>query len=130
MKKIIILTTAILFIFATYNAKVYFTKMNEYQNIVKNINLESIDLNSTEDGIYYGEFNANFIESKVEVVIENKKIVEITILDHHNNRGVDAEAITASVIKEQTIDVDTISGATNSSYVILKAIENALVANK
>lgn len=35
-------------------------------------------------------------------------------------------AILASVLTEQKLDVDTISGATYSSIVILKAIEDAL----
>jgi hypothetical protein len=50
----------------------------------------------------------------------------IDILEHRNERGKAAEAITNKIIEEQKINVDTIAGATNSSTVIKKAVENAL----
>lgn len=37
-----------------------------------------------------------------------------------------AETIIDKIIDEQKIDVDAVSGATNSSTVIKKAVENAL----
>jgi uncharacterized protein with FMN-binding domain len=51
-------------------------------------------------------------------------------LEHRHERGKTAEVITDSIIDEQKIDVDAISGATNSSTVIKKAVENALKSRK
>ncbi|WP_313562885.1 FMN-binding protein [Ruminiclostridium cellobioparum] len=45
-------------------------------------------------------------------------------------RGAKAEAIVDKIISEQSVTVDVISGATNSSKVILKAVENALESQK
>ena len=58
----------------------------------------------------------------------NKKISchEIVLIEHKNERGAAAEEITDKVIAAQSLQVDTISGATSSSKVVLKAIENAL----
>lgn len=44
--------------------------------------------------------------------------------------GKTAEVIADSIVDEQKIDVDAISGATNSSTVIKKAVENALKSSK
>ena len=57
---------------------------------------------------------------------ENKEIEKIRILEHKNERGQVAETIVDQIVSEQKIDVDAISGATNSSKVIKKAVENAL----
>ena len=51
---------------------------------------------------------------------------KIRILEHKNERGQAAETIVDQIVSEQKIDVDAISGATNSSKVIKKAVENAL----
>lgn len=48
------------------------------------------------------------------------------MLEHQNGLGKKAGIINKSVIDNQTLKVDSVSGATVSSKVILKAIENAL----
>ena len=64
--------------------------------------------------------------SAYEVTVQNGEITNINILEHRHERGKTAEAITTKIVDEQRIDVDTISGATNSSTVIKKAVANAL----
>ena len=49
-----------------------------------------------------------------------------SLLEHRNERGKQAENIINNIISEQKIDVDAISGVTNSSNVIKKAIETAI----
>ena len=57
---------------------------------------------------------------------KQEKISNINILEHKNERGTPAEIIPKKVVDAQSLKVDVVSGATNSSKVILKAIENAL----
>ncbi|MCI8299875.1 MAG: FMN-binding protein, partial [Lachnospiraceae bacterium] len=47
-----------------------------------------------------------------------------------NGRGSRAEVVVDRIIEEQKIEVDAVSGATNSSTVIKKAVENALTGEK
>ena len=47
-------------------------------------------------------------------------------MEHRHERGKAAEKVIEKIIEEQKIDVDAVSGATNSSTVIKKAVENAL----
>ena len=78
------------------------------------------------DGVYVGEYDVDFIYVKVEVTIEDGEIAGIDLLEHKNGRGEPAEIVTDRIIEEQKIDVDGVSGATNSSIVIKKAVESAL----
>ena len=66
------------------------------------------------------------IYAKVEVTIQNGEITGIRILEHKNEHGQAAEAVVDRIVAEQRIDVDAVSGATNSSTVLKKAVENAL----
>lgn len=66
------------------------------------------------------------VAADVSATVRNHKITDIKILRHKNERGQRAEVIPQRVLAAQSLKVDTVSGATNSSKVILKAIENAL----
>lgn len=61
------------------------------------------------------------------MTVESHTITEITVIEHLNDRGASAESITDTIINQQKIDVDTMAGATNSSTVIKKAVENAIL---
>ena len=98
-----------------------------YQKEVSNIVVSDIDVSHISDGIYVGDYDVEYIYAKVEVTVKQGKITEIKLLEHRNERGGPAEKITADIINKQKIDVDAISGATNSSKVIKKAVENALI---
>lgn len=105
---------------------IYLKNVADYKKAVKETTFEEINISDISDGIYVGEYDVNFIYAKVEVTVQNGEITNINILEHKNERGKTAEAITNKIINEQRIDVDAISGATNSSTIIKKAVENAL----
>ena len=98
-------------------------------NIVKqadNVVISTLELSSIDDGIYMGEYILSPVKVIVQVQIKNHKIHEIKILEHQNGFGEKAEIINERVMEKQTLEVDVVSGATVSSKVMLKAIENAL----
>ncbi|MCR1897459.1 FMN-binding protein [Irregularibacter muris] len=98
-------------------------------NIVKqadNVVISTLELSSIDDGIYMGEYILSPVKVIVQVQIKNHKIHEIKILEHQNGFGEKAEIINDRVMEKQTLEVDVVSGATVSSKVMLKAIENAL----
>jgi len=66
----------------------------------------------------------------VEVTVQDGVITNIDILEHKNGRGKSAEVVADRIMEEQKIDVDAVSGATNSSVVIKKAVENAYLVYK
>ena len=110
-----------------WHVVVYFMDFREYQKNVESITFENIELSDVEDGTYVGEYDAGYIYAKVEVTIEDGRIVSINLMEHRNEKGKTAEVILDNIVAMQEIDVDAVSGATNSSNVIKKAIENALI---
>lgn len=94
---------------------------------LKNLTFADINLSETKDGTYKGSHKAFPITAEVTVTVKNHMIAEIEITKHDNGKGKAAEAIINNVIESQSLQVDAISGATYSSKVILKAIENALI---
>lgn len=93
---------------------------------VANAEITQMDLSKTKDGIYSGSYNVFPIMVEVKVTINNHAITKIELVKHVNGQGKPAEVITEKVIETQSLQVDVASGATYSSKVILKAIENAL----
>ena len=126
-KKKIVLCAVMLFLLVGLVWGVYYLEsVTDYKQAIKETTFEEINISDISDGVYIGEYDVNFIYAKVEVTVQNGEITNINILEHRHERGKAAEAITNKIVDEQKIDVDAISGATNSSTVIKKAVENAL----
>ncbi|MCC8076584.1 MAG: FMN-binding protein, partial [Clostridiales bacterium] len=81
-----------------------------------------------EDGVYYGSGTGFSGVTQVEVVVENRQIVQINILSYQDDDSFfnRAKGVIDSVLAAQTWEVDTVSGATYSSRGILEAVKNAL----
>ena len=125
-KKIISFIILLLLLIGLICGLVYLKKVADYKRAVGETTFGEIDIADVSDGIYIGEYDVNFIYAKVEVTVEDGEIVSINILEHRHERGKAAETVIEKIIEEQKIDVDAVSGATNSSTVIKKAVENAL----
>lgn len=104
----------------------YLYNVNLYQCKVRAIEISDVDLSLIPDGIYMGECDVHFIYAKVAVTVRSGRITALNVLEHRNDRGSAAESIVDDIVKKQRIDVDAVAGATNSSMVIEKAVENAL----
>jgi uncharacterized protein with FMN-binding domain len=125
MKTHIIISIVVL-LFMVAHMIVYFIDFGNYQKKINEIEIKDIDITNVQDGKYIGEYDAGYIYAKVSVEIKNHKIEDIIILEHLTERGKKAEVIINDVLRTQTLDDEVISGATNSSLVIKKAIENAI----
>ena len=125
-KKIISVIILLFSLIGLICGAVYLKNVADYKRAVVETTIGEIDIADVSDGIYIGEYDVNFIYAKVEVTVEDWEIVSINILEHRHERGKAAETVIEKIIEEQKIDVDAVSGATNSSTVIKKAVENAL----
>ena len=125
-KKIISFIILLLLLIGLICGAVYLKNVADYKRAIGETTFGEIDIADVSDGIYIGEYDVNFIYAKVEVTVEDGEIVSINILEHRHERGKAAETVIEKIIEEQKIDVDAVSGATNSSTVIKKAVENAL----
>ena len=125
-KKIISVIILFFLLICLICGAVYLKNVADYKRAIGETTFDEIDIADVSDGNYIGEYDVNFIYAKVEVTVEDGEIVSINILEHRHERGKAAEKIIEKIIEEQKIDVDAVSGATNSSTVIKKAVENAL----
>ncbi len=129
-KKMVLFIIMLLLLVGFVWGILYLKSVADYKKAVKETTFEDINISDIPDGVYVGEYDVNFIYAEVEVTVQNGEITNINILEHRHERGKTAEVITDSMVDEQKIDVDAISGATNSSIVIKKAVENALKSRK
>lgn len=83
-------------------------------------------LTELENGSYTGAYESSLVSAQVEVEVHDHKIVEIKIIRHDTMFGKEAENIIEDIIHTQSLEVDDIAGATYSSKVIKRAIEDAL----
>ena len=99
-----------------------------YRRIISEIELITPNITQIENGTFNGFFDAILVSADVDVVVENGKVVEVIINNHYFGRDSarEAEVVATEVVERQTLYVDTVTGATNSSLVILKAIQLAL----
>lgn len=96
-------------------------------NKIRNMPIKNIDLTKVSDGIYKGDAHAGNYTYKVRVTVEDHKIVNIEGVDNRKSPYVTyAEGVFTKIIKQQKVDVDTITGATTTSKAFMKAVESAL----
>lgn len=104
----------------------YLMGVNNYQNAIAGIRYQNKDAALVPDGTYNGACDVQFISAKVAVTVKDGRITKIDLLEHRNDRGGAADGIEQQIVAQQTVDVDAVTGATNSSTVIKKAVDNAL----
>lgn len=95
------------------------------QALDKQVN-EKIDMTKVPDGIYAGESDGGLVQVEVEVEVKNHNIVNINLLKHECGKGKPAESMIDEMIKNNTDDVDCVSGATASGRTIRNAVNKAL----
>lgn len=93
---------------------------------LKKVKINEVPISQVADGKYVGEAQIKPVSAKVNVQVKNGKITNIEIKDHMTGLGKNGEKIIDQIINKQSLEVDAISGATQSSVTITKAVENAL----
>jgi uncharacterized protein with FMN-binding domain len=79
------------------------------------------------DGVYRGTASDGQFTYEVEVTVKGKTIVKVVPVANRTGRyALYAEGVFSRVINNQSPAVDVITGATTTSKMLLKAIENAL----
>lgn len=93
---------------------------------------ESDERETGGSGVLEGTAEGHNGPIKVEVTVEDDKIAEVTVVDHEESDGYSDKAlkeIPAAIVKENSTDVEVISGASKTSEGIINAVEDALDQN-
>ncbi len=109
----------------TGGVKKGFNLYNEYVNYTGKRDI----LNRVPDGSYWGRGEGAAGPVRVEVVIESRGIKAIKVIRQQEAKRYWAKVkaeIPAKILREQTTEVDTVSGATLTSQGLIDAVQNAL----
>ena len=123
---IVILVIAVILV----GAMVVMARLEASLKALESMPIAQIDLGTVADGVYAGSYSVLPVSVQVSVTVKSHVITDIRLVKHSNGLGAAAEAIPGKVVEAQSLAVDSVSGATYSSRVILKAIENALLGPK
>ncbi|MDH3973724.1 MAG: FMN-binding protein [Deltaproteobacteria bacterium] len=79
------------------------------------------------NGSYEGSYKNGPNKARVKVTIESNRIINVEIIQHWAWRGKKAEPIIVKrIVENQSTKVDAVTGATNSSNVIMNAAQIAI----
>lgn len=120
-KVLVIIFVLLIICFVAYRimGNVLVDNASELENV-------EIDVSNVKDGEYEGHSEMGPVIVDVLVKVKEGKIQDIELLRHSNGLGSDANSIVDDIVEKNTYDVDTISGATVSSMIIINAVNNAL----
>jgi len=125
-RTIVLITTLSIIVLTALAGKIFLTVATANLEKLKTIAPSTPDLTRIKNGTYKGSYACFPVDVEVEVVVKDQEIMSIALLKHRNGQGQDAEVIPSEVVRNQSLQVEAVSGATYSSIVILKAIEDAL----
>lgn len=84
-----------------------------------------------KDGIYTETAKGNNGDVKVEVEVKDEKVIRVEVVEHSETAGIadlPIQNIPAAIVENQSLNIDTVAGATNTSKAILEAAELGLAA--
>ncbi|WP_025691912.1 FMN-binding protein [Paenibacillus zanthoxyli] len=97
----------------------------------KNLPLTGVDFKRLADGTYTGTYEGGRFKwraNEVQVTVSSGKVARIALLKSTEGRPSEfTNELYDKVIRSQSLQVDTISGATITSKAYLKAVEDALL---
>ncbi len=127
-KKTVLIVISALLVIGLFAGGLYLKSIGDYKAKVAALTFDEVDLSKIDDGIYEGQCDTGVVRARVQVTVRDHRLESIELLEHENGRGTPAEVILDQMLQNQTTAVDAVSGATCSSKVIRKAVENAIVA--
>ncbi|UUX34680.1 FMN-binding protein [Fundicoccus culcitae] len=92
------------------------------------LNYTPVDMADVPDGVYTGRTETILLTVEVEVEVNDHKMTGIEFLEHETTYEEAGNHIKNMMVKENTIDVDTVSSATASTNVIKSAVNKALLS--
>jgi uncharacterized protein with FMN-binding domain len=98
----------------------------------RNLPLNAVDFSKLNDGAYHGAYEGGTYKwraNECQVTVSSGRVTDIQLVGSSDpgSKNTQHEALYDRVIEAQSLQVDTISGATLTSKAYLQAVENALI---
>ncbi len=105
--------------------------MKEHKE-ARSLPLNTVDFGKLNDGTYHGTYEGGMYKwraNECDVTVTDGKVSDIQLAGSQDPGGKNTQhqSLYERVIQAQTLQVDTISGATLTSKAYLQAVENALI---
>ena len=96
----------------------FYRGLGQKFDAVQNIPINEVKLDTVADGTYEGEYTFETISAKVTVIVKDNEF--------ETDKGEAAADIVNTIVSDQSVMVDDVTKATDSSRVIKLAVLNAL----
>lgn len=108
------------------------SRLSREHKEARSLPLDAVDFGKLTDGTYHGAYKGGMYKwraNECDVTVTNGRVTAIQLVgsDDPGSKNTQHEALYDRVIQAQSLQVDTISGATLTSKAYLQAVENALV---
>jgi uncharacterized protein with FMN-binding domain len=118
MKRTVLILSVVVFLFGCVNPEI---------NKIRTMTIMDVNASGITDGKYPGSFTYGGFEYKIETEVAAGRITSIVMRSNRNTKHAKmAEGVIPKIIARQTPNVDAVSGATNSSRVIMNAAQDAI----
>jgi uncharacterized protein with FMN-binding domain len=108
------------------------SRLSKEHREARSLPLNALDFSKLNDGTYHGAYEGGMYKwraNECQVTVSSGKVTAIQLVQSKDPGGKNMQhkALYDRVIQAQSLQVDTISGATLTSKAYLQAVENALV---
>ncbi len=124
--RIILLILAAVIVVCVFGGIIAFQSIQRNLSVLASSVIEDVPLERVQDGVYVGEYSAFPVTAQVEVTVKDHALASARTLKHQHGQGSAGEAVVEKAVQRNSLQVDAVTGATYSSKVLLKAMENAL----
>jgi uncharacterized protein with FMN-binding domain len=108
------------------------SKLSKEHREARSLPLNAVDFSRLSDGTYHGAYAGGMYKwraNECQVTVSSGKVTDIQLSGSRDPaaKNTQHEVLYERVIQAQSLQVDTISGATLTSKAYLQCVENALV---
>ena len=93
---------------------------------VRRLAINPVDLAGIEDGVYSGSFRKGRFSYSVQVTVKDHRLQAVESTGGRQAQDAVIRQIFARMVEVQSVQVDTVSGASLTTRAVSKAVENAL----
>lgn len=122
----------IIFLILAFGGGIGWWMLTKEHKEARSLPLNTVDFNKLNDGNFYGSYAGGMYkwranECLITVTSGKVKLIKLIGSKDPGAENTDTEMLYNRVIESQSLQVDTISGATLTSKAYLQCVENALI---
>lgn len=92
---------------------------------IKNLRIENPDVSQIQDGVYEGSYKKTRWNYGVKVTVKSGRIADVEVTQKPDDGDFTSKAA-EKIVEAQTVQIDTVSGASINTRAFQKAVETAL----